>query len=372
MLPKVFHILLITRIQPTLQDKQIIPYNQFGFRKKHATTDQVHCIVNIIHDVQESDQYCTAAFLDISQAFDKVWHQGLLYQIKAIFEDNIYNILQSYLHYRYFLIRYREAYTSLHPVSSGVPQGSVLGPLLYLLYTTDLSATADTETATFADDTAVPAAQADPVIATHRLQTALLDIKKWRMKANETKSTHVTFTLKRSSCPPVPLNSTYLVQPDDVKYLGIHLDRRLTWRKHIATKRKHLDLQLRQLYWILGRKLQLSLENKLLVYMAIRKPIWTYGIQLWGTASNSNIDILERFQSKVLRIIIDAPWYVPNTMIRRYLQVLHVRQEVTNYSIIYRHRFENHPNRLAKSLFPGPTLNRRLKRCQPADLETRF
>ena len=64
------------------------------------------------------------------------------------------------------------------------------------------------------------------------------------MKANETKSTHLTFTLKRSSCPPVQLNSMPLVQPDDVKYLGIHLDRRLTWRKHITMKRKYLDLQL--------------------------------------------------------------------------------------------------------------------------------
>jgi len=97
-LSKVFEKLLITRIQPTLQDKQIIPDQPFGFRKKHATTKQVHRIVNIIHDAQESDQYCKAAFLDISQAFDKVWHQGLLYKIKAIFPDNIYNILQSYLH----------------------------------------------------------------------------------------------------------------------------------------------------------------------------------------------------------------------------------------------------------------------------------
>ena len=142
-----------------------------------------------------------------------------------------------------------------------------------------------------------------------------------------------------------------------------------TWRKHVTTKRKHLDLQLRKLYWIIGRKSQLSLENKLLVYKAILKPIWTYGVQLWGKASNSNMDIPERLQSQVLRIISDAPWYVPNTMIGR---VLPVRQEVRNYSITYRHRLDNHPNRLAKSLFPGPALNRRLKRCHPADLQTRF
>jgi len=82
-LSKLFQKLLITRIQPTLQDKQIIPNYQFGSRKKHATIEQAHRIVNIIHDAQESDQYCTAAFLDISQAFVKVLHQGLLYEIKS-------------------------------------------------------------------------------------------------------------------------------------------------------------------------------------------------------------------------------------------------------------------------------------------------
>jgi len=223
--------------------------------------------------------------------------------------------------------------------------------------------------------TAVLAAHADPVIATHRLQAALLELqqwlKKWRMKANETKSIHVTFTLKRPTCPSVQLNSAYLVQPADVKYFGIHLDRRLTWRKHITTKWIKLYLQLRKLHWILGRKSQLSLENRLLVYKAILKPIWTYGVQLWGTASNSNIDILERFQSKILRIITDAPWYVSNTVIRRDLRVLPVRQEVKNY-ITYRHRLDNHPNRLAKTPFPGLTLNLRLKRYYLVDLQTRF
>ena len=168
------------------------------------------------------------------------------------------------------------------------------------------------------------------------------------------KSIHVTFTLKMSVCPSVQLNNKHLAQLDDVKYSGIHLDRKLTWRKHITTKGKQLDLKLRKLCWIIGRKSQLSLENKLLVYKAILKPIWTYGVQLWGSASNSNIDILERFQSKVLRIITDAPRYVPNTVIRRDLRVFSVRQEVRNYSVTYRHRLDHHRNRLAKSLFQGP------------------
>jgi hypothetical protein len=67
------------------------------------------------------------------------------------------------------------------------------------------------------------------------------------------------------------------------------------------------------MHWLLGRKSQLSITNKLLLYKTILKPIWTYGIQLWGTASTSNIEILEIFQSKDLRMIVDAPWYVPSS-----------------------------------------------------------
>jgi hypothetical protein len=170
----------------------------------------------------------------------------------------------------------------------------------------------------------------------------------------------------------VQLNGVPLTQPDEVKYLDIHLDRRLTWRKHITTKRRHLDMQLRKLYWILGRKSQLSLENKLLVYKAILKPVWSYGVQLWGKASNSNIDILERFQSKVLRIITEAPRYVPNTMLRGDLHVPSVKREVRDHSTSYRLRLNHHPNRLATSFLHGPTTPRRLKRHQPADLPTRL
>jgi hypothetical protein len=149
----------------------------------------------------------------------------------------------------------------------------------------------------------------DPAIASHKLQTDLLAIqhwlKQWRMKANESKSIHITFTTQRGTCPPVHTNSEQLPQ-EDVKYLGLHLDRRLAWHK-----RKQLGIALTKMYWLLGRKSKLSTSNKLLIYKTIFKPIWTYGIQLWGTASTSNIDILELFQSKALRMIVDAPWHVP-------------------------------------------------------------
>src|SRR5215469_6778058 len=105
------------------------------------------------------------------------------------------------------------------------------------------------------------------------------------------------------------------------------------------------------MYWIIGRKSKLSLTNKLLVYKIILKPIWTYGIPLWGMASQSNIEILQRLQNKILRMVTDAPWYVPNRVLHTDLQLPTVREEITRLSTTYKAKIEVHPNTLTHNLF---------------------
>jgi hypothetical protein len=124
-------------------------------------------------------------------------------------------------------------------------------------------------------------------------------------------------------------------------------------------------------YWLLRRKSKLSTSNKLLIYKTILKAICTYGIQLWGTASTSNIEILESFQSKALLMIVDAPWYVPNTVIRRVLQIPTVKEEIHRYSSQYSARLSAHPNDPTVNLMELPD-NRRLRRHLPNDLPSRF
>jgi hypothetical protein len=95
------------------------------------------------------------------------------------------------------------------------------------------------------------------------------------MKDNGSKSIQVTFTTRRETCPPSPvhINNVQLPQEEDVKYLGLHLDRRLTWHKHIFAKRKQSGITLSKMYWLLGHKSKLSTSNKLLIYKTILKPI---------------------------------------------------------------------------------------------------
>ena len=127
----------------------------------------------------------------------------------------------------------------------------------------------------------------------------------------------VTFTTKHSSCPGLTLNDVSIPQTEHAKYLGIHLDRRLSWRTHIFPKRKALGLKQRTMHWLIGPQSKLSLENKLLLYKTILKPVLTYGAQLWRTASTSNIAIIQRYQSKILRMITLAPWYSSNDQIHK-------------------------------------------------------
>ena len=372
-LSKILEIIFIRRLLPVVEERNLIPSHQFGFRKRHGTVEQIHRLVEEIHSAFDKKKYCTGVFLDIAQAFDKVWHKGLLFKLKKQLPTNCYLFLQSYLNNRMFRVRQGQAVTTLNPITAGVPQGSVLGPILYLLFTSDLPVTHGVLIGTFADDTALMSTAYHPKIAASKLQRSLNNVsqwlKTWRIKANEAKSKHVTFTLRKQKCPNVNLNDIQIPQSDSARYLGIHLDNKLTWKHHILTKRKALGLQLNKFLWLINQNSPLSLENKLIIYKSILKPIWSYGVELWGTAAKSHLDIIQRFQSKTLRIISNAPYYVTNVQLHRDLNVPLVEDEIKHAATRYYSRILQHPNGLANNLMKSSSRFRRLQRKTPIDLQ---
>lgn len=176
-LSKLFEKLFLRRLRPWLIENNIVPDHQFGFREQHGTVEQVHRVVAEIGKCLEEKKYCSAAFLDVSQAFDRVWHKGLLFKLKKCLPHVFFTVLKSYLTGRYFQIKINSETTSLRPISAGVPQGSVSGSLLYLLFTADLPTSDGVTVATFADDTAVMASNHDAVTASRVLQTSLDEIQ---------------------------------------------------------------------------------------------------------------------------------------------------------------------------------------------------
>ena len=217
--------------------------------------------------------------------------------------------------------------------------------------------------ATFADDTAVLASSANCAKASQTLQDGLTKIqewlKRWRIKPSASKSVHTTFSLRREDCPPVTICGQQLPHNNPVKYLGMHLDRKLTWRNHIQAKRDELNMKYRGLYWLLGRNSKLSLDNKILIYKTILKPAWTYDIQLWGSACISNISILQRAEYSILKEV------------HHHLQMNIVKDDIQSYAKKYKKRLLHHPNQLAVQRTVPDTL-RRLKRRKIMELASLY
>lgn len=111
-----------------------------------------------------------------------------------------------------------------------------------------------------------------------------------------------------------------------------------------------MNLKFTELHWLLNYRSPLKLEYKVMMYNSLIKPIWMYGIQLWGSAKYSNIELIQRAQSKILRKITGAPWYIRNENLHNDLQVPLVREVFSNVKQKYLQKLTNHPNELAKAL----------------------
>jgi hypothetical protein len=372
-LSKVFERLFLQRITNYVEQGHCIPSHQFGFRRSHSTIQQLHRVVDFIADGFERRQYAMGVFLDVSSAFDRVWHKGLLYKLKSVLPDMYYRILYSFLQERYFKVRQGQALSELKEIKAGVPQGAILSPLLYSVFTADIPQRNGVETATYADDTLLLVKDHSSDNASRTMQGHLLDVEawltRWRIKINATKSVQVTFALRRRVCPPLFLCNNRIPQDTKVKYLGLWLDKRLTWNHHLRSKRLELNARLKTLYWLLRAESKLKLKQKILLYKVLLQPLWSYGIQIFGSTARSNLRTIEAFQSKFLRLIVGAPYYVTNETLHRDLKMPSVKEVARNRYQLFHKGLGNHSNTLVRRMAtPNFPAVRRLRRSWSRDL----
>lgn len=180
----------------------------------------------------------------------------------------LYLLSKSYLQNRSFLVRQGNSFSSQFQFEAGVPQGSDLLPDLYNIYTVEIPNSENTLIATYADDTAILSSHSDSKTAYQNLQIHLDNILKWsikwKIKVNTDKSFHIPFILRKAVLPTVYFQNNPIQSTTQTKYLGLILDKRLTWGPHLKTKRKALNTRLHFLRPILKSKL--SINNKLLIY----------------------------------------------------------------------------------------------------------
>ena len=164
------------------------------------------------------------------------------------------------------------------------------------------------------------------------------------LNSTRLKCTHITFTLHREPCPPLYLNNIQIPVVGIVKYLGLYVDKRLTWNPHTWLKRK----QVYACYWMLIRLLEakshLTLSNKL-------KPTWTYELKLRGSTEPSNLSHIQTLISKILRKIANAPFYVYNLSLYNDLWVPFIKELAKQRYNRFHSFLKYHPNPLAHHLF---------------------
>jgi len=146
-------------------------------------------------------------------------------------------------------------------------------------------------------------------------------------------------------------------------------DRRLTWAQHLKIKIKTVNSRLHLLRPLLRSKT--SLKNKLLIYKTIIRPVWSYGIQIWGSAKPSNTRTIQAFQSICLRQIVSAPWFITNNNLHKDLNIPSLSQLTKSLYVSFHSKLIQHYNPLIKrisSLTIPDNPQRRLKRSWPRDL----
>lgn len=237
--------------------------------------------------------------------------------IQLNFPSYIIKITESFLRNRKFCVCLNTSYSELIDIPAGVPQGSVLGPTLYILFCSDMPDLFGCESAAYADDTSIFYSHEFGQHIVTKLQCALDCLtqyfQKWKIKINEEKTQAVFFSRKRKSCfyPSDQLNMNGINIPwsENIKYLGVHLDKKLTYEFHLMCQIKKLCIARSMLYPLIKRNSPLSNENKLILAKVVFQSISMYACPVWGVCAKTHIQKLQVFQNKLLKMMLNLPWH---------------------------------------------------------------
>ena len=245
---KSFEKIIFNNVYNYLNTNNLITKNQSGFRPGDSTTNQLLYLVNEIHKAFDDpkSQEVRAVFLDISKAFDKVWDDGLLFKLNQNgITGSLLKLFENYLHNREQRVVLNGSFSDYSPVESGVPQGSVLGPLLFLVYINDLESNIKSNIKFFADDTMLFSIVEDPVTSAYDLNHDLDMIyqwaHQWKMEFNLDpikQATEVLFSCKKKSVnhPQLNFNGIAVVKVNEQKHLGLTLEPGLSFEKYLSEK----------------------------------------------------------------------------------------------------------------------------------------
>ena len=307
---KIFEKILYARLIKYINKSKLLYKYQYGFRKNHSTEQALIELVDQIRLSIGERQMTCGIFIDLSKAFDTVNHQILLDKLEHYgIRGHALELFKSYLSNRKQYVHIEKCKSQTRPISCGVPQGSVLGPLFFLLFINDLpKCCTNGKVRLFADDTTIffHTNSIDDVISTGK--TIMTQITNWftanKLTLNADKSSFTLFKSSKKVIPNIPDHINFFNQKikrtSHIKFLGVILDENLTWNHHI----NEICSKLKRLFHIFYNiRNYLSKVNIKTIYYALVYSRIKYGITVYGQACKTKMQRIQTLQNQLLKVI---------------------------------------------------------------------
>lgn len=330
-LSKLFERAMHTRLYEFLHSSDSFYKLQFGFRKNHSTNHALLSIVEEIRKNLDNKTFSCGVFVDLEKAFDTVNHAILIKKL------DFYGIrgpanswFSSYLSGRKQMVRLDGVNSVPLNITCGVPQGSILGPLLFLIYINDMHrAVKHSIVHHFADDTNLLYSHKNPKILRKNMNEDLKLLFMWlcanRLSLNVSKTEFIIFRPPRTKLDEritLSLNRQTIFESTKIKYLGVLMDSRLTWKHHIFELRKKLNRAVGMIYKMKNIGCDHHITRSL--YYSLFQSHLTYGLCVWGSAKNEYVHKLFLTQKRAIRAIAGLDFNAPTEDAFRNLQILKI------------------------------------------------
>lgn len=362
-LSKLFEKVILTRLLEFADGNNVFLREQFGFRKGYSTTHQLSRVTNIIKRNKSVAKTSVMALLDIEKAFDNVWHDGLIYKLQQCnFPAYIVRIIHNYLRDRSFQVSLSGASSDTFPIIAGVPQGSLLGPVLFNVFTSDIPRLPNGGVLSqYADDTALLYKGRVIRTLTRKLQEGLDALSEyfasWKICINAAKTQTIVFPHTRSPrlVPPasvkIRLAGQDIAWSKEVMYLGLTLDSKLNFKSHIEKTATKCNILIKSLYPLINRRSKLSPKNKLAVFKQLFIPVIEYSAPVWECCAKTHKLKLQRTQNKILKMILNMPWHTRTSIIHELAGIEPLQDRIAATCEKFRNRCVHSTNETIQNIF---------------------